>query len=288
MFQKYKEISNKTYHTFDVYHVHAISMIIDNLLNVRDMTILVFIDTHEQGVTPKLLTDVFKLQPNALSNRLKHLESSGFITRTQNDVDKRQVDIMLTYKGKQELQKYQNYLNALLIKLKKNISILSLNQIIKTIQKVIKYSKESEAFDNKNKATLESTLFSLQMQFSNYDNAILERYDHIIKHRELFVLSEYYIQLHHGNKSYTELSNHLAIPYQTIVSIMHKFERLNIIDLKQAMVFRDTNMVAMVEDFITSRVLVYYQFMEMFTTKEEEIIMMFFQTLKQHALSYIK
>ena len=61
--------------------------------------ILILLLEEGGGMTQKELTNRLEVQPGSVSEVLGKLESTGFIRRMPNDVDRRTIDISLTEKG---------------------------------------------------------------------------------------------------------------------------------------------------------------------------------------------
>jgi len=96
-------------------HYHAADMNDKLIINLRDLghvmrflyegkasqkRILIILNETET-VTQRDLTERLGIKPGSASEILSKLESAGLIVRTQNEVDKRTVDVCLTDAGKE-------------------------------------------------------------------------------------------------------------------------------------------------------------------------------------------
>ena len=55
-------------------------------------------------MTQREMQDILNIKSASLSEILSKIEAEGFIERLKNDVDKRQIDLILTKKGREEAE----------------------------------------------------------------------------------------------------------------------------------------------------------------------------------------
>ena len=56
------------------------------------------------NMTQREMQDILNIKSASLSEILSKIEAEGFIERLKNDVDKRQIDLILTKKGREEAE----------------------------------------------------------------------------------------------------------------------------------------------------------------------------------------
>lgn len=69
----------------------------------RQKKVLALLAEHTDGITQRELTEILGIHRASVSELLGKLEKKGFIVRTADEKDRRQVQVALTEKGKNEL-----------------------------------------------------------------------------------------------------------------------------------------------------------------------------------------
>ena len=62
---------------------------------------------EEEGISQKKLAEYFRIRPQSLSELLGKLEKDGYVTRRQNEQDKRETLVYLTEQGKQRAEEVE-------------------------------------------------------------------------------------------------------------------------------------------------------------------------------------
>jgi DNA-binding MarR family transcriptional regulator len=279
----YIKISEESYYPFEIYHMHQASKHIDPSVSIRDVQMLFSIQYAKTPMSPSSLSKNFSLANNVISNRLHYFEELEFITRHRFEGDQRSVILTITNKGKEIVSSYTNYVNTFLKHLKKSLiplDYLTMMSVLKKLSHIIK-TKSKEDDDE----IISSDFFmSLHNYFISFDLNLIEELNYNLKVNDFVILTEYYLQTLNHSHNVSQLSNKILFPYQTLISKMNKFHDMHLLEHDANSHFVLTKeALHIVETFMTSRVIVYYQTLKSFSEKELALIAKNFKTLKEYS-----
>lgn len=279
----YSKIAEETYYPFEIHHMNQAQKHIDSSVSIRDVMMLSAIEFAKTPLNPSKLAKNFSLANNVISNRLALFEESGFITRTRYKEDQRNVELNITNKGKEIVFSYTNYVNTFLKHLKKSLTpldYLTMNSVIKKLTVVIQDVSHTD--DD----TLSSDFFMrLHKYFNSFDLKLIKELNYDLKINDLIILTEYYIQTLRKTYNLTTLSSKILIPYQTLVSKMNKLHELHLLKHDETSHFvLSESAIHIVQNFMTNRIIVFYQTTSSFNEKETSLTIKIFKSLKDYVI----
>lgn len=291
--EQYQTISQSTFYAFEIDHLAAISKLVGDDINVRDLHMLSTLSKSKTHVIPSMLAEIHHTSINGVSNRLKLLEKLEYIVRRKSEEDSRKVWINLTDKGILSLERYNLYIDSFVSTIKKQISFYHYPLFIGAMKKLVGLIRVTNNIDSiklwDDPTHLSSQILTeINNHFISYDYELLIEMNSKIKLRDLFIITELYIQQFRNHTNIKALSVHLLMPYQTLVSKINKFIKEGFILRKNASRYEFSDLlIRWIEKFMSRRVIVYYMTMSHFTDKEKDVIHLMFKLLRQHATSYI-
>lgn len=278
----YIKISEESYYPFEIHHMHHASKHLDPSVSIRDVQMLFSIQYAKTSMSPSNLAKHFSLANNVISNRLHHFEELEFITRHRYEGDQRSVVLKITEKGKTIVSSYTDYVNTFLKHLNKSLSpldYLTMMSVLKKLNLIVK----SQNTDDEEKISSDFFM-SLHNYFISFDLKLIEELKYTLKVNDLVILTEYYLQTLNQSYNMSQLSNKILFPYQTLISKMNKFHEMHLLEHDTNSHFiLTTEALHIVETFMTSRVIVYYQALKSFSEKELTLIAKNFKTLKDYS-----
>lgn len=276
----YQEISEKTYYPFDIHYLDMVASLGDDFLNLRDILTLVLIHNAKDNVNPTFLSQYFHVNMNTISNQLKALEKEGYITREKAQIDMRQSTLQLQDKSRWIVKQYRALVDDIILNIRKSFSFVELAKIPAIMKKMIHITKyettESEGMFSAN------FLFHLTNFFSQYDYQLIDQTNVDIKVRDLFLLTELWVDQALGHHNLKVFAERHYIPYQTMVSKVKKYVELGWLTHKEKKTYDFSLFLQqLILKFMSQRIILYYQTMSSFTTKERAMIEHMFQVMRQ-------
>lgn len=286
-YELYKRINGETYSIFEIYHKQAITSIFCKDLIMLELSILRLID-NDANIEVLEISKKLNTTLSNLSNKFLSLENKGYLLRKKNILDQRRTDFLLTDEGKKMVQKYKDYMRNFTTHLKENFGKLELLNFLNFITKI--YNEEFNS-DKKisslkllnNPSILLEVIDNIQDFFINNDliNPIFN--DIEINYSQLHLLSELYLNQVTDKLSHPQLADNLMMSYQTLVSKVKKFISLGLVSKDpndiHMLIFKN-ELIHILDNFISTRVINYYQLMQHATDKEKKIVTKVFNELK--------
>lgn len=291
LLKQYERISEFAYYNFDIYHLEALNHLVGDQYSSRDLQILSLIANTRVPATPSLIKEKLLMQPSTISNRLAFYEKQELIVRAPSKLDLRTIEIAITPKGKEFISINDRYMKDLVQLARKSISMsdaLTLLSLTKKLKKLIQ--REGDDATGDPSASLDSQLLSNMIDyFIGIENDFLDTVTLSIKQRDLFILTELFVNFQmKGTLSIKQVAEHLLIPYQTIVSKVRKFQEIGYLSkLEHEYVFAP-EITMVIREYISLRIIIYYETMSHFTPKEQQLIHLVFDLLKKLAISIIQ
>lgn len=286
--EKYKNISRLTYYNFDVYYYSAIKKVMGNYLSVKDLNFLIFINSYHPSVTPTTLSKAFYVSMNNVSNRLKLLEDNSYIKRDKAVEDTRQTVISITDQGKQLIAFYSQFMEGYIKYLRKNISALEYLQILSAVKK-LKRLMQNNNYNKMNQipatTKLLDSIFLIEISnyFALFEQRYIEELSLDLKQNDLFILTELYIHVSEGKLNLQQLADSLYIPYQTLVSKVNKYIKLDYLVKDKTIMFNDA-IQTVIEKYMMMRTIIYFDTMNSLNEKETNVVLKMFDQLKEFSL----
>lgn len=290
----YKDIKDKTYSIFEIYHKTSLAKIYVDELNMKSVKLLRLIHI-DPNIEIQELSNKLDLSLSNLSNHFNNLEKRGFLIRMKNVLDNRKTDFSLTVEGLKVIQKYDAYMSALSKYLKSQLSKIEGLTFIGFLAKINDHFFKS---DSKTKVLkvigdyglLNSILDKVQDFFINSDIKSITFNNHEMTYDQLYLLSELYMNKQIYKKSNPQLADYLMISYQTLVTKTKKFISLDFIQKdendKHYFNFPD-EIIHILDNFIHTRIINYYEIMQHASEKEKEVIFKVFNLMKDYSILQI-
>lgn len=283
----YREISEKTYYNFEIHYLDMVASLGDAFLNLRDILTLVLIDNSKEIITPTFLSQYFHVNMNTISNQLKALENEGYIIREKSIHDMRQANIQLQDKSRLIVNQYRDLVNELILKIRKSFHFVELSKLPGIMKKM---AHMTQANQNDHDGLFSAHfLFHLTNYFSKYDHELIEKDQIDMKLKDLFLLTELWVDQQLGLNNLKLFSDRHYIPYQTMVSKIKKYVEVGLLAHKDKKTYEfSPSLEHLILKFVSQRTILHYQTMSLFTTKEEEMIYQMFDVIKQTHLQQKK
>lgn len=135
---------------------------------------------------------------------------------------------------------------------------------------------------------LNTILDKVQDFFINNDTTSFNILNNEITYDQIFLLSELYMNKYVYKKSNPQLAEYLMISYQTLVTKLKKFISIGLIkkDENDKHIYHfPGEVVHIIDNFIHTRIINYYEIMQFANDKEKEIIFKVFKSMENYSLS---
>lgn len=119
----------------------ALLKLVNKDISIHDIHILEAIALGEEknDVSANAIAKSLNITPGTLTTAIKKLEKKGYVTRNQDELDKRKVNLMLTKKGETVNKKHEVFHKEMVEEIVKDLSINDEIILLEMLQKTLKY-----------------------------------------------------------------------------------------------------------------------------------------------------
>jgi DNA-binding MarR family transcriptional regulator len=299
LIDKYIEINESTYEVTEVFYFNSLLRASNQQLPVKEFHLLSVIKMYSSNglLTQKDVIDIYPIAANTLSNHLAMLEKRGFINRTSDPADKRSKLLEITQDGENLLKNTGEYYQGLIKFIRSNLSLKQLGNFISALNKI------NELIDPNHSPFTMINLFSRHNDIQNTFTKLyffvhkkevnyIETHDFEYGHADVPIIIALFINTQIRKKTYTEIADCLKVPYQTLMSKVRKLEKsghmIKIQEKDSHYHIFDQEKFHSIEYFMMFRIVEYYNLVNRFSDKENELIQLLFKNLKEYSIKFLE